>query len=103
MCQSCDWELLLNTIDAMRCDRERPTFGSNGVPEGNRSISSRRNGGYRWADDVLAGIARNVLKRRHATDNQREAVYNIKEGKGNHGSRADHRPSKPRRIYIPNH
>ena len=58
MCDSCDFEDLLEKIDALLGDED-----------------------YEWASDTLSGIADWVEGHKHATDNQWQAVENI-EAKG---------------------
>jgi hypothetical protein len=80
MCKACDWETLVNVIDNMRLDPH-----------------------FRFADDILGGIAETVLKTNHVTARQRQAVYNIKgdplpRNSLYHG--ASKRPCKPKRLYV---
>jgi hypothetical protein len=76
VCKACAWQDLANTADAMAIDPR-----------------------YRFADLTLLGISRNIVRAQHASDAQRTAVYNIKDGKGRSGSTRS--PSPIRRLYIP--
>lgn len=57
MCDICEWDELVEKIDWMLDDEE-----------------------YSYANDTLHGIKEWVVDHRHATENQKIAVENIREG-----------------------
>lgn len=55
MCASCEWDVVLAELEEL-CEADD----------------------YQWANDTLSGIAGNVEKRKHVTENQINAIDNIK-------------------------
>lgn len=62
MCQGCDWETFLETIEEIMDDHA-----------------------YEFASDTIGGIYDTVQERKHCTDGQKKAIANIKKSQRKRG------------------